>query len=127
MPNSSYTSAIGRGGRLEEDPAVSTVGSPPILGLLIGLRYAVSELQKDADKAVQLLPHHEREGAKTKFAVFVVHNKLKPKLGSLPNDIPLVPPADILTALETKRFLVTTQVRRWRTYGEWTVDQSLRA
>ena len=37
--------------------------------------------------AVQLLPEHEREGAMTQFAVFVVHNKLKPKLGSLPADI----------------------------------------
>jgi len=52
------------------------------------LQYAVSELQKDAEKAVQLLPHHDREGTKTEFAVFVVHNKLKPKLGSLPKDIP---------------------------------------
>lgn len=52
------------------------------------LQYAVSELQKDAEDAVQLLPHQEREGAKTKFAVFVVHNKRKSKLGSLPEDIP---------------------------------------
>ncbi|KAH9066682.1 PRTase-like protein [Lactarius vividus] len=52
------------------------------------LQYAVSELHKDADNALQSLPHYKREGAKTKFAVFVVHNKLKPKLGSLPEDIP---------------------------------------
>ncbi|KAF8269851.1 PRTase-like protein [Lactarius quietus] len=52
------------------------------------LQYAVSELKKDAENAVQILPHHEREGAKTTFGVFVVHNKLKPKLGSLPADIP---------------------------------------
>ncbi|KAN0137181.1 Phosphoribosyltransferase-like protein [Lactarius tabidus] len=54
------------------------------------LQYAVSELQKDAENGVQLLPHQEREDAKTKtkFAVFVVHNKLKPKLGSLPGNIP---------------------------------------
>jgi hypoxanthine phosphoribosyltransferase len=80
--------AIGRGGRHEEDFAVRIVDSPPLLDLLIGLRYAVSELQKDAEDAVQLLPHQEREGAKTKFAVFVVHNKRKSKLGSLPEDIP---------------------------------------
>jgi hypothetical protein len=81
---------IGRGGRYEEDPAVRTVGSPPLLDQLIGIRYAVSELQKDAENGVQLLPHQEREDAKTKtkFAVFVVHNKLKPKLGSLPGNIP---------------------------------------
>ncbi|KAI9440556.1 PRTase-like protein [Lactarius indigo] len=52
------------------------------------LQYAVSELHKDAENALQLLPHHKREGAKTKFGVFVVHNKLKPKLGSLPKYIP---------------------------------------
>ncbi|KAH9166333.1 PRTase-like protein [Lactarius sanguifluus] len=52
------------------------------------LQYAVSELYKDAENALQSLPNHKREGAKTKFAVFVVHNKLKPKLGSLPEDIP---------------------------------------
>lgn len=80
--------AIGRGGRFEEDPAVSTADCPSIVDLLISFRYAVSELQKDAETAVQLLPHNEREGAKTKFAIFVVHNKLKPKLGSLPPDIP---------------------------------------
>ncbi|KAI0255863.1 PRTase-like protein [Lactifluus subvellereus] len=51
------------------------------------LQYAISELQKDVEKAAQLLPEHEREGAKTQFAVFVVHNKLKPKLGSLPADV----------------------------------------
>lgn len=89
MPHSPYTArAIGRGGRHEEDPAVRTVGSLPLLDPLIGPRYAVSELQKDAENAVQLLPRQEREEAKTKFAVFVVHNKLKPKLGSLPGDIP---------------------------------------
>ncbi|KAH9004727.1 PRTase-like protein [Lactarius hatsudake] len=52
------------------------------------LQYAISELHKDVENALQLLPNHKREGAKTKFAVFVVHNKLKPKLGSLPEDIP---------------------------------------
>ncbi|KAH9967270.1 PRTase-like protein [Russula dissimulans] len=52
------------------------------------LQYAVSELQKDVDEAVQLLPESEREGSKPQFAVFAVHNKLKPKLGSLPADVP---------------------------------------
>ncbi|KAH9975936.1 PRTase-like protein [Lactifluus volemus] len=52
------------------------------------LQYAVSELQKDVEEAVQLLPERERDAAKTQFAVFVVHNKLKLKLGSLPADTP---------------------------------------
>jgi len=53
-------------------------------------RYAVSELQKDVDEAVQLLPESKREGSKPQFAVFAVHNKLKPKVGSLPADVPYV-------------------------------------
>jgi len=52
------------------------------------LQYAISELQKDVDEAVQLLPESEREGSKPQFAVFAVHNKLKPKHGSLPADVP---------------------------------------
>jgi len=51
------------------------------------LQYALSELQKDVEEARQLLPEDERGGTKTQFAVFVVHNKLKPKLGSLPEDV----------------------------------------
>lgn len=54
--------------------------------MLISLRYAVSELHKDAENA--LLSQRERDGAKTQFAVFVVHNKLKEKIGSLPPDMP---------------------------------------
>ncbi|KAI9511612.1 PRTase-like protein [Russula earlei] len=52
------------------------------------LQYAVSELQKDVEDAFKLLPEHEREGSKTQFAVFAVHNKLKPKHGTLPDDVP---------------------------------------
>lgn len=51
-------------------------------------RYAVSELQKDVEKELLALPESERDAARTKFAVFVVHNKLKPKLGQLPPDVP---------------------------------------
>ncbi|KAI0285846.1 PRTase-like protein [Russula aff. rugulosa BPL654] len=51
------------------------------------LQYALSELQKDVEEARQLLPEDKREGSKTQFAVFVVHNKLKPKLGSIPEDV----------------------------------------
>jgi len=54
------------------------------------IRYAVQELQKDVEKELQKLPESEREAAKTKFAVFVVHNKLKEKFGHLPPDVPYV-------------------------------------
>lgn len=50
--------------------------------------YAVSELQKDVDEEVAKLPESEKEAARTKFAVFVVHNKLKEKLADLPADVP---------------------------------------
>lgn len=51
-------------------------------------RYAVSELQKDVEKELLALPEAEREAQRTKFAVFVVHNKVKAKLGTLPPDLP---------------------------------------
>ena len=50
--------------------------------------YAVSELVKDVEKELSALPEAEREALRTKFAVFVVHNKLKPKVEDLPADIP---------------------------------------
>ena len=52
------------------------------------LRYAVTELQKDVEAELLNLPESEREAARTKFAVFVVHNKLKSKAGTLPPDVP---------------------------------------
>ncbi|KAH0836645.1 hypothetical protein J3R83DRAFT_8364 [Lanmaoa asiatica] len=52
------------------------------------LQYALSELRKDVEKELQALPEPEREANRTEFAVFVVHNKLKPKLGKLPPDVP---------------------------------------
>ncbi|KAI0924573.1 hypothetical protein AcW2_005426 [Taiwanofungus camphoratus] len=52
------------------------------------LHYAVSELQKDVERELGAFPESEREALRTKFAVFVVHNKLKPKFGDLPPDIP---------------------------------------
>ena len=48
----------------------------------------MSELQKDVERELAALPEAEREAKRTKFAVFVVHNKLKPKLAELPADIP---------------------------------------
>jgi len=52
------------------------------------LHYALSELQKDVERELLSLPETEREAARTKFAVFVVHNKQKPKLGELPPGVP---------------------------------------
>jgi hypothetical protein len=69
-------------------------------------RYAVSELQADVDRLVAGLAESEREVNQTQFAIFVgafvlylnsihlmdfsfqVHNKLKPKTGTLPEGIP---------------------------------------
>ncbi|CDO73288.1 hypothetical protein BN946_scf185008.g50 [Trametes cinnabarina] len=59
----------------------------PISHLLRGI-YAVTELQKDVERELALLPESEREAKRTKFAVFVVHNKLKPKLAEIPAEIP---------------------------------------
>ncbi|KAI0352300.1 PRTase-like protein [Trametes cingulata] len=52
------------------------------------LHYAITELQQDVERELALLPESERDAKRTKFAVFVVHNKLKPKLAELPADIP---------------------------------------
>ena len=52
------------------------------------IRYAVSELQKDVEKELLQLPEAEREAKRTEFAIFVVHNKLKEKLGTLPPSLP---------------------------------------
>ncbi|KLO11607.1 PRTase-like protein [Schizopora paradoxa] len=59
------------------------------------LHYAVSELQKDVEKELLALPEEEREAARTKFAVFVVHNKLKEKAGTLPEDLPYYPGSEV--------------------------------
>lgn len=50
--------------------------------------YAITELQKDVEKELLGVPEAERDALRTKFAVFVVHNKLKPKFAELPADIP---------------------------------------
>ncbi|OBZ73770.1 putative mitochondrial carrier C8C9.12c [Grifola frondosa] len=59
------------------------------------LHYAISELQKDVERELEKLPESERDAKRTKFAVFVVHNKLKPKLAELPADIPYFAGAEI--------------------------------
>jgi hypoxanthine phosphoribosyltransferase len=48
------------------------------------LEYAVRELEKDVEAAVKKLG---REGEKTNFSIFVLHNKDKPKKGQLPQEI----------------------------------------
>ena len=57
--------------------------------------YAVTELQKDVETEIAKLPEAEREAAQTKFAIFVVHNKLKPKAHNLPEDIPYYAGAEV--------------------------------
>ncbi|KAH7380745.1 hypoxanthine guanine phosphoribosyltransferase [Pyrenochaeta sp. MPI-SDFR-AT-0127] len=48
------------------------------------LEYAVRELEKDVEAAVTKLG---RQGEKTNFSIFVLHNKDKPKKGILPQEI----------------------------------------
>jgi hypoxanthine phosphoribosyltransferase len=48
------------------------------------LEYAVRELEKDVEAAVKKLG---REGEKTNFSIFVLHNKDKTKKGMLPQEI----------------------------------------
>jgi len=60
-----------------------------ILPLTFHNSYAVSELQKDIERELQSLPEAEREAQRTKLAIFVVHNKLKDKVKSLPADLPV--------------------------------------
>ncbi|GAA94014.1 hypothetical protein E5Q_00661 [Mixia osmundae IAM 14324] len=77
----------------------STLGARPLIGRKIlivdevddsrtTLGYAVTELQKDVEHQLALLPPERRSAVRpTEFAVFVVHNKLKEKLGSIPGHI----------------------------------------
>ncbi|KIK95668.1 hypothetical protein PAXRUDRAFT_826784 [Paxillus rubicundulus Ve08.2h10] len=59
------------------------------------LQYALSELEKDVELELQALPESEREANRTEFAIFVVHNKLKPKLGELPLSTPYFAGAEV--------------------------------
>ncbi|CAG7847131.1 Hypoxanthine-guanine phosphoribosyltransferase Short=HGPRT; Short=HGPRTase [Serendipita indica DSM 11827] len=59
------------------------------------LEYAVKELQKDMELELAKLDENEREGQQTKFGIFVVHNKRKPKAGTLPPDIPYFAGAEV--------------------------------
>ena len=51
-------------------------------------RYTLAELQKDVEAELQKFPRSEREKNRPEFAIFVVHNKLKKKVGKLPGTIP---------------------------------------
>ena len=57
------------------------------------LSYAITELQKDVERELLKLPEAERDANRTHFAVFVVHNKLKPKAAEIPAGIPYYPGA----------------------------------
>jgi len=48
------------------------------------LDYAVRELEKDVKEAAK---RSGREGEKTRFSIFVLHNKDKPKKGCLPKEM----------------------------------------
>lgn len=77
----------------------STLGSRPLLGRRIlivdevddtrtTLGYAVAELQADLEKQLASIPEDKRSSIPpTEFAIFVVHNKLKPKKAKLPDDV----------------------------------------
>jgi hypothetical protein len=53
------------------------------------ISYALSELKKDIEAGLLIYPESERDAlrAATHFAVFVVHNKSKPKFAELPQDV----------------------------------------
>lgn len=53
------------------------------------LHYALSELEKDVEKQAKArgIDLDERPEMKTKFGIFVLHNKLKPKKVDLPSEI----------------------------------------
>jgi len=55
------------------------------------LQYAIQELQKDVEEQSRRLGRSE----KTKFSIFVLHNKIKEKRGTLPDDIGYLSGKDI--------------------------------
>jgi hypoxanthine phosphoribosyltransferase len=61
------------------------------------LHYAVSELKKDIEAELETRPESERDALRnaTSFGIFVVHNKLKPKLAELPAGTPYFSGADV--------------------------------
>jgi len=98
-----YEEVAGVSSELVGKEVVRTQWLGPESGILLGRRvlvidevddsrttlaYAIAELQQDVERQLQALPESEREAKRTKFAVFVVHNKAKPKAAQLPADIP---------------------------------------
>ncbi|KAI9619885.1 hypothetical protein KEM48_008379 [Puccinia striiformis f. sp. tritici PST-130] len=77
----------------------TTLGRNPLLGKRIlivdevddtrtTLSYAVNELEKDVQNQLsKLSPTEQAKFPATQFAIFVVHNKDKPKAGSIPEHI----------------------------------------
>jgi hypoxanthine phosphoribosyltransferase len=67
-----------------------TTSSTHTCDSLTSSSYALSELQKDVEAELLSYPQSEREAlrAATQFAIFVVHNKNKPKLADLPSGLP---------------------------------------
>ncbi|GAA5907607.1 hypothetical protein JCM6882_004421 [Rhodosporidiobolus microsporus] len=77
----------------------STLGSRPLVGRRIlivdevddsrtTLGYAVEELKKDIQEQLEKVPEEKRaELPKTELAIFVVHNKLKEKRATIPDDV----------------------------------------
>ncbi|GAA5828271.1 hypothetical protein JCM11251_002670 [Rhodosporidiobolus azoricus] len=77
----------------------STLGSRPLVGRRIlivdevddsrtTLGYAVEELKKDIEEQFAKIPEDKRaEVPKTELAIFVVHNKLKEKRATIPDDV----------------------------------------
>ncbi|KAJ7583422.1 hypothetical protein C8J56DRAFT_791268 [Mycena floridula] len=61
------------------------------------LHYAFSELSKDVEEELLSRPESDRDALRkaTKFGVFVVHNKKKPKLAELPEGTPYFSGADV--------------------------------
>ncbi|KAF8737760.1 hypothetical protein AX14_012331 [Amanita brunnescens Koide BX004] len=61
------------------------------------LHYALSELKKDVETELLAYPESEREQlrAATRFGVFVVHNKKRVKLASLPPGTPYYASAEV--------------------------------
>lgn len=80
--------------------------------------YALSELQKDVENELQDVPEAERDALRTKFAIFVVHNKLKPKHADLPPDVPWVTLLDPHYNRSHEFCLDIMLVRKWMIYGE---------
>ena len=70
---------------------------------------------------MESLPDAERDAAtRTKFAVFVVHNKLKPKVKNLPVDIPVSEKAlrKVLNSFPAFVISSITLVQRFQMFGE---------